>query len=272
MRMRTKIRMLLHAAALCLLLCAVSACAQEEQPYSRVIDIEGVGSFRYYAQNDPLWAGMTYEAEGVESYRTMLSSGCGPTTAAMVLSRQLEQEELVRLLEHTSTPGRGFPFCACSVNEFHRDTTHESIRPTTPESFEAYLPVILAAFAAGNNEHREKHRTDASGTALTLFPSLCEQLGLQYMPCATWEDACAAMEDGYSVVTTVTRGVFTRTSHYLLLAGTDGKYLYILDSFMRDAYPDDTKQLLEVVEPGLVRARLEKAEKLEFGGFYAIKR
>ena len=271
--MKPAVLILIHAAALCLLLCAAAcACAQEEQPYSRVIEIEGVGAVSYYAQNDPLWAGMIYEAEGVRRYRTMLSGGCAPATAAIVLSSQLETEELVCLLEHTSSPGRGFPFCACSVNEFHRDLTHESIRPTTPESLDTYLPIVLAAFATGNNERREKHRTDAPGTALTLFRSLCEQLGLTYLPCATWEDARTAMEDGYSVVTTVMRGIFTGSSHYLYLAGTDGDYLYILDTLMRDAYPDDVQQLLEVVEPGLVRVRLHDVEKLEFSGFYAIKR
>ena len=156
------------------------------------------------------------------------------------------------------------------MTQFFHDDCQGLSEPATPESFETYLPVILAAYATGNNDHWKKYRADGPGTPITLFRSLCEAYGLNYRPCSTWEDACEAMQSGYSVITTVTKGIFTGSSHYLCLAGINGGYLYILDPFMREEYPDDTKHLLNVVEPGLVRVDLEDVQRLELSGFYAI--
>ena len=55
------LRILLFALVLCAAGAAACASAQEGGAYSRVIDIEGVGSIRYYAQNDPVWARSIYE-------------------------------------------------------------------------------------------------------------------------------------------------------------------------------------------------------------------
>ena len=79
--MKDRIRALFSGIFLCALLCAAAfplCVLAQEQVYSRVIDIEGIGPIRYYAQNDPLWAKMVYEPRGAQSMRTMLSSGCGP--------------------------------------------------------------------------------------------------------------------------------------------------------------------------------------------------
>lgn len=271
--MNCRVLALFRIAFLCALLCAAlpfpGALAQE-QAYSRIIDVEGIGPIHYYAQNDPLWANMIYEPRGAQSMRTMLSSGCGPTAAAIAIGRQLTADGLASLNEHAADPERGFRFCDCAVNEFFHYDCPGLHRAATAEGFEARLPVILASYATGNNAHREKFRGEGAGTPITLFRSLCEAYGLDYRPCATWEDACEAMQSGYSVITSVTRGIFTGSSHYLCLAGIHDGYLYILDPFMREEYPDDTKQLLSVVEPGLVRARLEDVWRLELGGFYAI--
>ena len=258
---------------LCVLLCAAMLplrAPAQEKAYSRTIEIEGIGPIYYYAQNDPQWAWMVYESRGVQSARTMLSSGCGPTAAAIAISRQMTGTELTELNGRTSSPEQGFRFCACSVNGFFHDKCTGLHEVATSEGFETYLPVVFASYATGNNDQRERFRKDTPGTSVRLFRSLCEAYGLKYMPCSTWEEACEAMESGYSVITTVTKGVFTRTSHYLCLAGIDDGYLYILDPFMREEYPDDTRQLLSVVEPGLVRVRLEDVHRLELYGFYAI--
>ena len=266
------LRILLFALVLCAAGAAACASAQEGGAYSRVIDIEGIGSIRYYAQNDPVWARSIYEDSRNGNCRTMMGSGCGPTAAAMALARQLTGEELARLNEHTSRPDRGFPFCTCSVNELRDSEGHTFFRPVTGESFIHFLPVIIASYATGNNDVREKFRTEGPGTSYKLFRALCGTLGLQYEPYGQWEDVCAALERGESVITTVTKGVFTTSSHYLLLAGVTGGYLYILDPFMRESYPDDKRQLLELVEPGLVRVRLEDVDRLGLSGYYAMRR
>ena len=86
-----------------------------------------------------------------------------------------------------------------------------------------------------------------------------------------WSQARQALDAGYSVITTVTAGVFTETSHYLFLAGVDGGYLYILDPLMRENYDAlDKNHILEVVEPGLIRASLNNLDKLRLSSFYVI--
>ena len=51
----------------------------------------------------------------------------------------------------------------------------------------------------------------------------------------------------------------------------DDGYVYVLDPLMRESYDTlDKKHLLEVVEPGLVRARLSSLSSLNFSGFYII--
>ena len=271
--MNGRVSAIFRIVLLCALLCAAMLplrAPAQEQAYSRTIEIEGIGPIRYYAQNDPLWARMVYEPRGAQSSRTMLSSGCGPTAAAIAVGRQVAGERLTGLNDHTSASEQGFRFCGCSVNGFFHDNCQGIYRPNVQESFEAYLPVIIASYAAGNNDQRERYRSDGPGTPITLFRSLCEAYGLEYRPCSTWEEACEAMQSGYSVITTVTKGAFTSSSHYLYLAGTYEGYLYILDPFMREEYPDDTKQLLSVVEPGLVRVALEDVSRLDLYGFYAI--
>ncbi|MCI6373872.1 MAG: hypothetical protein MR821_01075 [Clostridiales bacterium] len=273
--MNGKVLSLSRLVFLCALLCAVMLplrAPAQEQAYSRTIEIEGIGSIHYYAQNDPLWARMVYEPRGSQSSRTMLSSGCAPTAAAIAIDRQLGAEELARLSGHTSNPTLGFRFCDCSVNEFFHYDCQGLRSPNARESFEDYLPVVIASYAAGNNDQRKRFRDDGPGTSLTLFRSLCEAYGLEYRPCSTWDEACEAMQSGCGVITSVTKGIFTSSSHYLYLAGTTGGYLYILDPFMREDYPDDTKHLLSVVEPGLVRVALEDVHRLDLYGFYAIGR
>ena len=110
-------RIVLLCALLCAAMLPLRAPAQE-QAYSRTIEIEGIGPIRYYAQNDPLWARMVYEPRGAQSARTMLSSGCGPTAAAIIRGYGVERalfgsdypmwvpgEEIDRLLALPLTDG-----------------------------------------------------------------------------------------------------------------------------------------------------------------------
>ncbi|MDO5377892.1 MAG: hypothetical protein Q4G52_06115 [Clostridia bacterium] len=248
------------------------ALAQEAvSAYSRTIRVEGIGDLPYYAQNDPQWADIPYEPRGSESRRSMEDGGCGPTALAMAVARQLPEERLPELLSHAANPERGFPYCACSVGAYRHRGDHEVAFPTEPADFAGALPVIFASYATGNNDHWAKmRRAGVSGTSLPLMDMICEAYGLRYEPYQDWEDALGALEDGFSVITTVTEGIFTETSHYLCIAGVADGFVYLLDPLMRSEYPRDRQGRLEVVEPGLVRTKLEEAEKLRLYGFYAI--
>lgn len=240
-----------------------------EDAYSRIIDVPGAGAFAYYAQNDPLWDACLYEPYGSEKWRLMHGSGCGPTAAAMAIRHQLPGEQLPRLLSFARSPERGFYLCACSVNCYRCRGGHERIHPRTPEEFEKYLPVIFASFAAGNNLRGALFRQ--TGTAITFFERLAQNYGLDYCAYHSLDEALDAVRQGSTVITSVLEGIFTSSSHYLIIASVHDGWVYLLDPLMRADYPSDKTGLLDVVEPGLVRIRLEDIEQARLYGYYAFR-
>lgn len=245
--------------------------AEEALAYSRVIDVPGAGPLQYYAQNDPIWARSLYEPYKSSHYRPFKDTGCGPSAAAMAIARQLDVESLPDLINSARDPEKGFPYCVCSVNGYRCDRSHELTTPTTGEDFLTHLPIIFASYAAGNNESQTKYRTEITATSISVFSSLAEAYGLHYKGVRDWEKARVALEAGCSVITTVSKGIFTPASHYLFIASVHDGYVYVLDSFLREDYDElDRRHILEVVEPGLVRASLNDLNRLGFSGFYII--
>ena len=247
--------------------------AAEEEPlvYSRIVNIPGLGEMQYYAQNDPAWSEMVYESKNSEKRNRMRGAACGPTSLAMAIARQVPEADLPVLLAEAKKQEFGFRFCECSVVKEYHSGDHEFIDPRTPEDFAKYLPVIFASYATGNNIHYRQYRFSGSGTNNSLFQTMSGVYGLTYRSTRDWEVAREALEDGYSVITTVTKGIFTGTSHYLYIAGVADGYVYILDSLMRTEYPNDRKHRLEVVEPGVVRAPVDEVAGLQLYGYYMMK-
>jgi len=251
---------------------APSTEGEGELVYSRIIDVPGVGEWQYYAQNDPLWAESLYEPYRSTNWRLFYRSGCGPTAAAIALSRQVDTEKLPALIAHKNPYSDAYLFCTCSVNGFRCDRTHELSTLLTASDFETYLPIACASYAAGNNVSRTKFRNDTGGTSLSLFRSLAEAYNLHYTGSRYWEDAYSALQQGYSVITTVSKGIFTTESHYLVIAHADEEWIYILDPYMRESYAEmDRRGILEVLEPGLVRAKTSDFNRLGFSGYYMLR-
>ena len=252
---------------------AAEAEEEEEEPlvYSRVVNIPGLGEMVYYAQNDPLWSNAVYEAKGSPNRSTMSAGACGPTSLAMAIANQVPAEKLVALLPEAKKADQGFRFCECSVTRDYHSGDHEFIDPRTPEDFFQYLPVIFASYATGNNIHYRQFRFPGSGTNATLFKVLAQFYGLTYSGTHDWAVAREALENGWGVITTVTRGIFTKSSHYLYIAGIADGYVYIFDGLMRTEYPADKKHRLEIVEPGVVRVPVEEIAGLQLYGYYMIK-
>lgn len=256
---------------LILIPCMIQASSAESNIlYSRSMNIEGVGSIPYYAQNDPLWANSIYEPKGSQDWRTMEVGGCGPTAAAMAIARQLDSGELPIIITHAANPERGFPFCLCSVNGYRHTGGHEFMTPSTPDEFSKYLPVIFASYATGNNDKYMKLRREGKATSIALFEMLSSAYELKYKAYHQWEDACEALRNGCSVITTVTKGIFTESSHYLCVASVTDQYVYLQDPLMRGSYPKDREHLLDVIEPGLIRVNREDLEKIALHCFYVI--
>lgn len=266
---------------LCIALCPMLPALGEPTPcpegeieliYSRVIDVPGVGPWPYYAQNDPLWGDSIYEPVKSKNWRVFRWAGCGPTAAAIAISRHVAPEKLNALLEYKSPYADGYSFCPCSINGYRCDRTHELSTLVSAEDFESHLPVALAIFAAGNNTGRTKFRSEASGTSISFFKAIAEAYQLEYAGSRHWEDAVSALKEGYSIITTVNKGAFTTDSHYLILAHVDDEWIYVLDPYMRESYAEmDTKGLLEIVEPGLVRAKASDLSRLGFSGYYMFR-
>lgn len=273
--------------ALCLMLCAAATVAEEaqsettpsegarpEQAYSRTITIEGFGDFVYYAQNDPDWDRSLYEPRFSKNYRVMHGGGCAPTAAAIAIANLLTPQELPALIDQAADPQTGFPYCPCAVNAFdHTGDAHGITDPRTPEDFLAALPVIFASYATGNNKQGlVLRKRDGFGTSTLIFETLANAYGLSYQGYSGWENALAVLHSGGMVVTCVTKGIFTSTSHFMVIAAADEDYIYILDPFMRESYERDTSHLLEVIEPGLVRGRTKDVLRLGLSSFYTMKR
>lgn len=274
-RRRLKFLLLLLLCLLCLhalpALAEPTPCPEGEIElvYSRVIDVPGVGDWPYYAQNDPLWADSIYEPVKSKNWRVFRWAGCGPTAAAIAISRHVEPDRFNELLEFKSPYLDHFNFCPCSINGYRCDRTHELSTLESNEDFQLYLPVAFAIYAAGNNSTRTKYRSEASGTSLNFFKALADVYQLEYAGSRYWEDALHALQNGYSIITTVSKGIFTTDSHYLVLAHVDEEWIYVLDPYMRESYEAmDPKGILEIVEPGLVRARVEDFSRLGFSGYY----
>ena len=53
---------------------------------SRTVSVPGRGEIQYYAQNDPVWAAMRYEARKSKQARPFGQGGCGPTSMAMAIA------------------------------------------------------------------------------------------------------------------------------------------------------------------------------------------
>ena len=250
-----------------------TATAAEANPgYSRYIDVPGVGPWYYYAQNDPVWDESVYEQRRYDMKREFGSGGCGPTSLAIALSKQLTPEEMMAINDHRNPSRDGYFYCPCSVNTYHCNNRHEPIKVETAEDFLYNLPQVLGAYATGNNERREMYRADFAGTSINLFKHVARDYGLEYYGTSDWETVYAELQAGASVITTVTKGIFTGSSHYMVVAHADEEYVYILDPLMRTEYPNDKRGVLEILEPGLLRAKMSDFGRLSLHGYYILKK
>lgn len=260
-------------ALLISLLSSLGLCEQSENrlTYSRKINISMADStLYYYAQNDPLWASSLYEPKGSQEYRDMSIGGCGPAVAAIAIANQLSPDDLPSILSYSLKPEVGYQFCSCSVNGYRHRGDHDLYSPKSAEDYQKYLPVVFASYATGNNARCLKFRKEGRATSIALFESLSDAYGLEYKAYREWDNAYAALQEGRSVITTVTKGIFTETSHYLVIAYANEEWIYIMDPSMRKSYPRDYYGLLEVVEPGLVRAKMSDFKKLGLHCYYTI--
>lgn len=257
--------------AIVMLLTTACLAQDEELTYSRFVDVPGIGTFMYYAQNDPIWGQMRYSRNGDGNPMYMKSAACGPTAVAMAIAAQLSGGGLSALTQSASNPEVGYRFCPCGINASSHSGDHEVLTLTTDEEFLTYLPTVIASFAEGNNNRYHKY-SNPGGTSLGLLDGVGTAYGMEYRGIREWDNAVKAMEEGFSVVTTVKKGPFTTGSHFLYVAGVVDGYIYVLDPLMRTEYPNDKHRILQILEPGVVRAQEKYLARLGFAGYYMVRR
>ena len=242
------------------------------QGTSHTVHVPARGEMQYYAQNDPVWARMRYEARGSNQARIFGQGGCGPTSMAMAIANLVPEESLGGLAAYAKMKN-GFTFCTCSVNQYYCNHTHAQYRLETPAEFKRYLPVAMASFATGNNIWGENSRADGGGTSTAFMKRATEAYGLYFTLTKDRDAALSALEDGAMVVASTggASSPFTGGGHYLTLASVYEGKVYILDPYLKTDYSKtDKRHLLTQIEPGLLEADLEDIDELLLYTFYII--
>ena len=239
------------------------------------VTVPNVGTWMLYAQNDSLWSDLVFETQNSARKRTFGDGGCGPTAVAMAIANLVPKEDLPKLNQYASEPF-GYRFCTCSVNDYWCNSKHLTYPMTTPDEFLRYFPLAVANFATGNNVFDVQGRTVRFGTNMSYLDALCGVYGLNYTKTNSLRDAFAALKNEHTMAIACTTGYgspFTKTSHFLVLAGVDEEYLYVLDPLRRAHYDAlDRKGFLDVIKPGLVRIKLEDAAKSNISPIYVLHR
>ena len=226
------------------------------------VTTEPLGEMMVYFQNDEPWNLMRYESAKTSIFRRFGGGGCGPTAAAMVIANLVDVNDLPRLAEYTRD-GLPTQFCSCSVNRVYCNHLHVPYHLQTAEQYLRYLPVVMADFAAGNNTWNVNSRpTNSRGSNMKFLEPLCEIFDLTLVTEGNIQDALEMMQgktgDAMVVCCALRGSPFTSTSHYVVVAGVDDEYFYVLDPLFREEeYDDPYKAIDAVLAPGVVRIRLE---------------
>ena len=230
-----------------------------------MVEVGPAGQMMIYAQNDPLYATMRYEsAIRNDVHRDFGGGGCGPTAMAMIAANLLDAEELPVIGQYSKS-GLGTLFCTCSVNRVYCNHLCVPYQLQTPEEYLRYLPIAMADFAAGNNQWDfTARRVNSQGTNIKFVDYVCEAYGLTMETVNGLDTALEMMKEKTGeglILTSALRGSpYTNNSHFVVIAAVDDEYFYVLDSLRRteeEYLKTDTRQLLEVIAPGVTRIRLE---------------
>lgn len=239
---------------------------------SYMVDVPGRGLMRYYAQNDPLYETVKYENRRRNKHRKFATGGCVPTSFAIALANLVPMESLPLIGEKTYR-NKGYRICACSCAPFHCNGRHEQFQLTTPEEFYRYLPLVIGAYACGNGPTGTIFRRNVGGTSVSVVKTICSLYGLPYEHNITHEEALAGLDAGGIVVVSTGSGdtPFANGGHYMVLASYDDEYLYILDPMLKESYrKTDKKGVLEIISPGLVRAKRSDLKNLYLTSYLLI--
>ncbi|NLO85893.1 MAG: class B sortase [Clostridiales bacterium] len=239
------------------------------------VSVDNVGSWMLYAQNDLLWKKLTFEIQTSSRRRPFVDGGCGPTAVAMAIANLVEKEELTKLSAFASSP-LGYRFCSCSINDYWCSGKHLTYQLNTADEYFRYLPIVVANFATGNNIWGIQGRVDGYGTSMRYLEDLCSIFDISVTQTAHVSDALTFLQSENTIAVACTSGYsspFTKASHFLVLAGVDDEYLYVLDPMRRETYEAlDRNSYLEIIVPGLVRIKLKDTTQCNLYPIYQLQK
>ena len=255
--------------------------AFQDSMFTRTVYMpNGAGPFHYYAQNDPVWRGLVYEAPKSPSQRPFGDGGCNPTSLAMVVASLVPTERL-NLLGMSAARGKTFSPCACSINKHYcyqgrKDPAHIPTTLISGNDFATALPLALADFATGNNSNYRLYRLLGSrqggngGTSKSLFEPVAEAYGLSLRITRDMAAIYGTLDRGGMVIALCSGNsqIFSAgNGHYVVIASYDDEFLYVMDPFMRNEYPKDRNGFIEKIGEGILRVKRTSAKQLGFGTF-----
>lgn len=231
---------------------------------------DGAGPFQYYAQNDPIWERTLYEARNSEYLRPFGDGGCNPTALAMVLATLLPPERL-KEIDNFSNPRRDFWMCEHSLNEYHcgvHATNHAQSKLSSPEEYYLVLPLVLGSYAAGNTPDARDYRVppaNGGGTSSLMIDVIAEAYGMGYGKTRDLSEVMEAIDTGGLAIALCagTNQPFSGTlGHYVVVASYDEEYIYVLDPFVREKYAKDKRKVIEHVDTGIKKIKIENVPHL----------
>ena len=256
---------------------------KQEHDNTRWIEVPGRGEMLFYAQNNPFWDKMRYEATGSPTYRNFGDGGCCPTSTAIAIANLLPVTELGKIRVYASRRANGYGISVASMNPLNSPRRNGTLWLDQAEDYQRYLPLVFGQYAAGNNAKGSIWRVaDWSisgrngGTGAGFVPGLCEIYGLTYLKVAGKAnmDWIAPIKQGALAVALANsrwHPFATGNGHYVTIVGCDDVYVYIMDPQNKTEYSNsDRKNVLEVLEPGLVRVKLSNFNDLMISMVHVI--
>lgn len=238
-----------------------------QETYSGLVDVPGKGKMRYYAQNDPLWAGLAYEKEDTDTRRPFKDSGCSPTAVAMAIASLVPDDQLSLI---SKSAKRDYSLCSCSLNKARCKNNHARYVLTSERDYVRFLPLVFGDFATGNNTAGSVSRSIAAGTGTGYLKELVKPYGITMSFVSDYAKVQKFLAQKNTAVVGLASsgGAFTSQGHYLFLAAADKEKLYILDPLCRTTYSNYNQgSKLTVIQPGLVSIRHADIGAAKFSNF-----
>ena len=250
---------------------------------TRLIDVPTRGAMVYYAQTNPIWTRLRYEAAGSKTFRRFGDAGCCPTSAAIAFANLLTAEELAAIRPYSSKRAAGFGITTASMNPRNAATRDGVYWFDRAEDYLNYLPLVFGQYAAGNNPtgyswraKPKENNVSAGGTGSGYIPEIAKYYGLTCTKVAGKDnmqflDMVRCGATAVALANTRWQPFATGNGHYVAIVAADDDSVYIMDPQDKAQYEDsDRLSTLEVLESGLVRVKLADFHDCHISMMYVL--